>query len=58
MSTEEGTWDEPWVLYGSQFDNKLYSNFFKRIKEAVLGGAGEGREGDLTPCQKSDQLAR
>ena len=21
---EEGTWDEHWVLYVSQFDNKLY----------------------------------
>ena len=25
MGTEEGTrWDEHWVLYGNQFDNKLY----------------------------------
>ena len=25
MGTEEGTcWDEHWVLYGSQFDNKSY----------------------------------
>ena len=25
MGVEEGTWDEHWVLYVSQFDNKLYS---------------------------------
>ena len=26
MGIEEGTcWDEQWVLYGNQFDNKLYS---------------------------------
>ena len=25
MGIEEGTyWDEHWVLYGNQFDNKLY----------------------------------
>ena len=25
MGTEEGTcWDEPWLLYGSQFNNKLH----------------------------------
>ena len=25
MGTEEGTcWDEHWVSYGNQFDNKLY----------------------------------
>ena len=25
MGIEEGTcWDEHWVFYGSQFDNKLY----------------------------------
>ena len=25
MSIEVGTcWDEPWVLYGNQFDSKLY----------------------------------
>ena len=26
MSIEEGTfWDEHWVLYGNQFDNKFYT---------------------------------
>ena len=25
MGIEEGTfWDEPWVLYGNQFDNKFH----------------------------------
>ena len=29
MGIEEGTcWDEHWVLYGNQFDNKLYKNNF------------------------------
>ena len=25
MGIDEGTWDEHWVLYVSQFDNKVYS---------------------------------
>ena len=35
MGIEEGTcWDEHWVLYGNQFDNKFHIK--KRIKELVL----------------------
>ena len=33
MGIEEGTcWDEHWVLYGNQFDNKLY--LIKKIKNS------------------------
>ena len=29
MGIEEGTcWDEHWVLYGNQFDNKLYISIY------------------------------
>ena len=32
MGMEEGTcWDEHWVLYGNQFDHKLY--FVKKTKK-------------------------
>ena len=38
MGIEEGTfWDEHWVLYGNQFDNKLH--ILKKNKEGRLGGA-------------------
>ena len=33
MGIEEGTfWDEHWVLYGNQFDNKFHSNKNKNKK--------------------------
>ena len=33
MGTEEGTfWDEHWMLYGNQFDNKLHILKTKRKK--------------------------
>ena len=33
MGIEEGTfWDEHWVLYGNQFDNKFHI-FFKNLKK-------------------------
>ena len=33
MGTEEGTcWDEHWVLYGNQFDNKFHIKI-KRFKK-------------------------
>ena len=39
MGIEEGTcWDEHWVLYGNQFDNKLY--FFLKKEEIEEGGRG------------------
>ena len=35
MGIEEGTfWDEHWVLYGNQFDNKLH--ILKKKKEVQL----------------------
>ena len=34
MGIEEGTfWDEHWVLYGNQFDNKLHIKKKKRERE-------------------------
>ena len=34
MGIEEGTfWDEHWVLYGNQFDNKFHIFFIKKIKK-------------------------
>ena len=37
MGIEEGTcWDEHWVLYGNQFDNKFH-NKKKRKKSSHLG---------------------
>ena len=34
MGTEEGTcWDEPWVLYGNQFDNKFHiKKIYKQLQ--------------------------
>ena len=38
MGTEEGTcWDEHWVLYGNQFDNKLH--ILKEKKKSLLWSA-------------------
>ena len=35
MGTEEGTfWDEHWVLYGNQFDNKLH--ILKKTDNVIL----------------------
>ena len=35
MGIEEGTcWDEHWVLYGNQFDNKFH------IKKKIVGAPG------------------
>ena len=49
MGIEEGTcWDEHWVLYGNQFDNKFHINFFSVysfLKEnASRGGAENERD--------------
>ena len=39
MGIEEGTfWDEPWMLYGNQFDNKLH--ILKKKKKKSELGAG------------------
>ena len=39
MGIEKGTcWDEQWVLYGNQFDNRLYlvkQNYKINIKKSV-----------------------
>ena len=36
MGIEEGTfWDEHWVLYGNQFDNKFHILKKKRIKVPI-----------------------
>ena len=34
MGIEGTCWDENWVLYGSQFDNKLY--FFKKFVNDII----------------------
>ena len=40
MGIEEGTfWDEHWVLYGNQFDNKFHV-LKKKKKERVLAPRG------------------
>ena len=37
MGIEEGTcWDEHWVLYGNQFDNKFHIKKNKEAKEAQI----------------------
>ena len=37
MGMEEGTcWDEHWVLYGNQFDNKLYLIKKKFLKQTTF----------------------
>ena len=37
MGMEEGTcWDEHWVLYGSQFENKLYFKKKKKLSTACF----------------------
>ena len=37
MGIEEGTfWDEHWVLYGNQFDNKLHIMGKKKTLSSVL----------------------
>ena len=39
MGIEEGTcWDEHWVSYGNQFDNKLYRKKRKK-RNAELGNS-------------------
>ena len=39
MGIEEGTcWDEHWVLYGNQFDNKLYLK--KKKERQWISGSG------------------
>ena len=44
MGIEEGTcWDEHWVLYGNQFDNKLYYKK-KKKKEFDLSKNWRHRE--------------
>ena len=49
MGIEEGTcWDEHWVLYGNQFDNKFHINKNEKVNnfeencimEGHLGGSG------------------
>ena len=37
MGIEEGTfWDEHWVLYGNQFDNKFHILKKKRQKKEIV----------------------
>ena len=37
IGIEEGTfWDEHWVLYGNQFDNKFHKTNKKKISEAKV----------------------
>ena len=37
MGIEEGTcWDEHWVLYGNQFDNKCHNKKKKERKKAIV----------------------
>ena len=41
MGIEEGTfWDEHWVLYGNQFDNKLHILKKIKIKNKRVGFLG------------------
>ena len=36
MGIKEGTcWDEHWVLYGNQFDNKFHIKKIKKTKELI-----------------------
>ena len=42
MGNEEGIfWDEHWVLYGNQFDNKFHI-FKKKIKIKIMTGVVSG----------------
>ena len=41
MGIEEGTcWDEHWVLYGSQFDNKFHIKIIIINKNILMGAPG------------------
>ena len=51
MGMEEGTcWDEHWVLYGNQFDNKLYFkiNLDKIINKILEKNPARLRTGTLS----------
>ena len=38
MGIEEDTcWDEHWMLYGNQFDNKLKNKHLKNLKKGKYG---------------------
>ena len=46
MGIEEGTcWDEYWMLYGNQFDNKFHIKKKTEDKLRVDGGWEEGEGG-------------